>query len=172
MIESSDPYQVGWRAARIGERQRIPVVAFYHSHFTQAYLRGPAARLGKRGAALAMRAAEAYTRALYNRFEATLVPSAKLADVLRSWGVMNTQPMPLGVNTEVFRPGRTMRSKRGRGSGFHRRAKSAALCRPARAGEKHAHTFRGLRVTRATFARRTSTSWSSAMVRSARVCKN
>ncbi|MEO5720125.1 MAG: glycosyltransferase [Chthoniobacterales bacterium] len=104
IIESSDPYQVGWRAARIGERLRIPVVAFYHSHFTQAYLRGPAALLGKRGAAIAMRAAEAYTRALYNRFEATLVPSAKLAEVLRTWGVMNTESMPLGVNTEVFRP--------------------------------------------------------------------
>ena len=105
LIESSDPYQVGWRAARIGEQQRIPALAFYHSHFTQAYLRSPAARLGKRGAALAMRAAQAYTRALYDRFDATLVPSAKLAQVLRSWGVMDTEPMALGVNTEVFRPG-------------------------------------------------------------------
>ena len=102
LIESSDPYQVGWRAARIGRRQCIPAVAFYHSHFTQAYLRGPARRVGKRGAALAMRAAEGYVSSLYNRFEATLVPSARLAEVLRGWGVTNTQPVALGVNTDVF----------------------------------------------------------------------
>ncbi len=105
LIESSDPYQVGWRVARISRQERIPAVAFYHSHFTQAYLRGPAERFGKRGAALAMRAAQAYTRALYNRFEATLVPSAQLASVLRRWGVMDTRPVALGVNADVFRPG-------------------------------------------------------------------
>lgn len=104
VIESSDPYQVGWRVARIGKRQRIPVVAFYHSHFTQAYLSGPARRLGKHGGAVVMRMAEAYTRALYNRFETTFVPSTGLAKVLRTWGVMDTQPMPLGVNPDVFHP--------------------------------------------------------------------
>ncbi len=102
IIESSDPYQIGWRLARISAHQRIPAVAFYHSHFAQAYLRGPAERLGKRAAALAMRAADSYTRALYNRFETTFVPSARLAEVLRGWGVLNTCPTALGVNTNVF----------------------------------------------------------------------
>ncbi|TMP95697.1 MAG: glycosyltransferase family 1 protein, partial [Verrucomicrobia bacterium] len=40
IIESSDPYQIGWKAIAIGRSLRIPVVGFYHSHFPEAYLRG------------------------------------------------------------------------------------------------------------------------------------
>jgi alpha-1,6-mannosyltransferase len=39
IIESSDPYQVGWKAVSLGRSLRIPVVGFYHSHFPEAYLR-------------------------------------------------------------------------------------------------------------------------------------
>src|SRR6266513_4182660 len=31
LIESSDPYQVGWKAGAIGRSQKIPVLVFYHS---------------------------------------------------------------------------------------------------------------------------------------------
>jgi alpha-1,6-mannosyltransferase len=41
---------------------------------------------------------------MYNRFEATLVPSEPLAEVLESWGVRNVRLVTLGVNTESFRP--------------------------------------------------------------------
>jgi alpha-1,6-mannosyltransferase len=41
---------------------------------------------------------------MYNRFEATLVPSQPLADTLENWGVRNTRLVPLGVNTNNFRP--------------------------------------------------------------------
>jgi alpha-1,6-mannosyltransferase len=48
IIESSDPYQLGWKLAAISREQRIATVAFYHSHFSEAYLRrsrsGSAAR--------------------------------------------------------------------------------------------------------------------------------
>ncbi len=104
IIESSDPYQVGWKAVRIGQTLRIPVVAFYHSHFAEAYLRGPALRFGPRGAEVLMNLARAYVRNLYNRFEATLVPAAGLAARLREWGVLNTRRAALGVNTEIFHP--------------------------------------------------------------------
>lgn len=104
IIETSDPYQLSWWAAGIGERQRIPVVAYYHSHFPHAYLRGPARWLGRKGQALTMRGAEAYVRSLYNRFETTFVASARLAEVLRGWGVVNTWQSPLGVNADVFKP--------------------------------------------------------------------
>ncbi len=104
IIETSDPYQLGWWAAGIGERQRIPVVAYYHSHFPHAYLRGPTRWLGWKGQALAMGGTEAYVRSLYNRFEATLVASAQLVEVLRGWGVVNTRQSPLGVNADVFKP--------------------------------------------------------------------
>ena len=39
IIESSDPYQIGWKAIAIGRALKIPVVGFYHSHFPEAYLR-------------------------------------------------------------------------------------------------------------------------------------
>jgi alpha-1,6-mannosyltransferase len=96
IIESSDPYQVGWKAVSAGRLLKIPVVAFYHSHFPEAYLRGPARVL--------LAAAQKYVRKLYNRFEATLVPSEQLARVLENWGVRNLRTVNLGVNAETFSP--------------------------------------------------------------------
>ncbi|MDQ6911245.1 MAG: glycosyltransferase [Verrucomicrobiota bacterium] len=106
VIESGDPYQVGWKALRVGQAQGIPVVAFYHSHFAEAYLRGPIQHsLGKAAAEWFMQQARAYVRNFYNRFALTLVPSAGLAAELARWGVRNTYQVALGVNCNVFRPG-------------------------------------------------------------------
>jgi alpha-1,6-mannosyltransferase len=104
IIESSDPYQVGWKAIAFGKSARIPVVAFYHSHFPEAYLRGASKLLGRRAGKSLMSAAQRYVRKMYNRFEATLVPSQPLARILEAWGVRNTRLVPLGVNTNNFTP--------------------------------------------------------------------
>ena len=104
LIESSDPYQIGWKAIAVGRALKVPVVGFYHSHFPEAYLKGTARFLGKRGSHRAMKLTRAYVRKLYNRFQATLVPSERLADLLSEWGVHNVRPVRLGVNTEVFNP--------------------------------------------------------------------
>jgi len=104
LIESSDPYQIGWKAIAVGRALKIPVVGFYHSHFPEAYLKGTAVFLGKRGTLRAMKLTHAYVRKLYNRFQATLVPSERLADLLSEWGVHNVRPVRLGVNTKVFNP--------------------------------------------------------------------
>ena len=104
IIESSDPYQVGWKAISFGKAAKIPVVAFYHSHFPEAYLRGASKFLGRRAGSSLMSAARRYVRKMYNRFEATLVPSQPLAETLEDWGVRNVRLVPLGVNTQNFRP--------------------------------------------------------------------
>lgn len=104
IIESSDPYQVGWKAISHGKAARVPVVAFYHSHFPEAYLRGTSKFLGARGGKAVISAAQRYVRRMYNKFEATLVPSKPLAEILTGWGVRNVRVTPLGVNTENFRP--------------------------------------------------------------------
>jgi alpha-1,6-mannosyltransferase len=104
LIESSDPYQIGWKAVAAGRRLKIPVVGFYHSHFPEAYLRGSARLFGERGTRRAMKLTRAYVRKLYNRFQATLVPSEELAGVLSEWGVHNVRPVRLGVDTGVFNP--------------------------------------------------------------------
>jgi alpha-1,6-mannosyltransferase len=104
IIESGDPYQVGWKAIRSGRTLRIPVVAFYHSHFPEAYLRSSARFLGQRATRRMMKLARDYVRNLYNRFAATLVPSERLAGVLSEWGVQNVRAVELGVNIEIFNP--------------------------------------------------------------------
>ena len=104
IVESSDPYQVGWKAISFGNTTRTPVVAFYHSHFPEAYLRGASKFLGRRAGSSLMSAAQRYVRKMYNRFEATLVPSRPLAETLENWGVRNVRLVPLGVNTDNFRP--------------------------------------------------------------------
>jgi alpha-1,6-mannosyltransferase len=104
IIESSDPYQIGWKAVAVGRSLKIPVVGFYHSHFPEAYLRGSTKFLGRRGTDGVMKLTRAYVRKLYNRFEATLVPSEKLAGVLSEWGVRNVRSVRLGVNTDIFKP--------------------------------------------------------------------
>ncbi len=104
LIESSDPYQVGWKAIAIGRSRRIPVIAFYHSHFPEAYLRSSTKFLGKRWNRHAMKLTRGYVRKLYNQFQATLVPSELLADVLSGWGVRNVRAVRLGVNIDIFKP--------------------------------------------------------------------
>ena len=104
IIESSDPYQVAWKAIASGEGLGIPVVGFYHSHFPEAYLRSAAKYFGKTATEAAMDFAVRYVSNLYNRFEATLVPSQRLANTLREWGVKNTRVVELGVNIDIFNP--------------------------------------------------------------------
>jgi len=105
IIESGDPYHLGWRAIDIGDRMEIPVVGFYHSHFPEAYLRTILKYCGPwlRDAGLAY--AQDYIYRLYNRFDLSLVPSKFLVDLLASWGVANARRVRLGVDTSVFNPG-------------------------------------------------------------------
>src|SRR4029077_7911248 len=104
IVESGDPYQLGWHAVRAGRSLNIPVVGFYHSHFPEAYLRASARLLGKRAAGRVMKLSRGYVRRLYNRFAATLVASDRIAQVLREWGVNNVHVVKLGVNIEIFNP--------------------------------------------------------------------
>jgi alpha-1,6-mannosyltransferase len=96
IIESADPYQLGWHTAAAATMFRIPAVAFYHSHFPEAYL----TRGGEPVQAIARR----YVRALYNKFAATFAPSNALTRVLQQWGVRNVITAELGVETSTFHP--------------------------------------------------------------------
>lgn len=98
IIESADPYQLGWYTARAARMLRIPAVAFYHSHFSEAYVAPVAARFAK----AAQRACQACVRALYSRFETTFTASHSLAETLRAWGLERVTTVGLGVDTAVF----------------------------------------------------------------------
>jgi alpha-1,6-mannosyltransferase len=104
IIESSDPYQIAWKAIASGRGLGIPVVGFYHSHFPEAYLRSVSKYLGQIATEAVMDLAARYVANLYNQFEATLVPSARLTQVLRDWGVRNLRVVSLGVNIDIFNP--------------------------------------------------------------------
>jgi alpha-1,6-mannosyltransferase len=104
IIESGDPYHLGWRAINIGDELEIPVVGFYHSHFPEAYLRTVLKYCGSWIRDAVMAYAQDYICRLYNRFDRTLVPSHYLAELLREWGVGNAVRVRLGVDTSVFNP--------------------------------------------------------------------
>jgi alpha-1,6-mannosyltransferase len=104
VIESGDPYQLGWKALKVGRSLRVPVIGFYHSHFPEAYVRKSAMLLGKTATRRVMKLSRAYVRKLYNQHAATVVASEQLGRVLREWGVRNVRDLSLGVNTETFRP--------------------------------------------------------------------
>jgi alpha-1,6-mannosyltransferase len=102
VIESGDPYQVAWKALASGDALGIPVVAFYHSHFPEAYLRTIDKFFGHIAVDITRDIARRYVRELYNRFAATIVPSPALARLLQDWGVQNTRLGELGVDTKLF----------------------------------------------------------------------
>ncbi len=91
LIESGDPYQVGWKAIAVG-RSKFPVVWLYHSHFPEAYLRSSTRLLGKRATGRAMKSAWTQRAQLHNQFQATLVPSELLAGVLSDGGCATCAP--------------------------------------------------------------------------------
>jgi alpha-1,6-mannosyltransferase len=104
IIESGDPYQVAWKAIASGRALSIPVVAFYHSHFSEAYIRSVAKFFGRLAVHIAEDICRRYTRALYNRFERTMVPSPALAQLLEEWGLDRVENIDLGVDIDVFHP--------------------------------------------------------------------
>ena len=102
VIESGDPYQVAWKALASGDALGIPVVGFYHSHFPEAYLRTIRKFFGRIAVDIMRDVSRRYVRELYSRFDATIVPSPALRQLLESWGVPNTRLGELGVDTALF----------------------------------------------------------------------
>ena len=102
VIESGDPYQIAWKALASGDALGIPVVGFYHSHFPEAYLRTIRKFFGHIAVDIMRDVSRRYVRELYSRFDATIVPSPALRQLLESWGVPNTRLGELGVDTKLF----------------------------------------------------------------------
>lgn len=106
LIEAGCPYQLAWSSLRVGQRIHVPVVGFYHSHFPESYVRTVTRFMGRAVANFFDGVCYNYIRRLYNQFHATFVSSPKLQAILQGVGVDNTEIIPLGVETDVFEPGR------------------------------------------------------------------
>jgi alpha-1,6-mannosyltransferase len=98
LIEAGDPYHFSWTALKISEEMGVPAVAFYHSDLPELAMRA----FGQGG----RRAAMAYARSLYPRFDAVFAPSLHAVERLESFGVKHALHQPLGVDTDIFHPSR------------------------------------------------------------------
>jgi alpha-1,6-mannosyltransferase len=98
LIEAGDPYVMAWQSAAVADALGIPAVAFCHSDLIGLV----EARFG----ALPGRLAAAYLRRLYAHFQLVFAPSLVVASRLADAGVGPVTRQPLGVDAEIFHPGR------------------------------------------------------------------
>ncbi len=98
VIEVGDPYHLGWFALDAADRIGAATVAFVHSDLPRML----ACRFGR----AVGRAADAYVRNLYARFDLVMAPSVLIARRLRQAGVDRVCVQPLGVDGECFHPRR------------------------------------------------------------------
>ncbi len=90
-------------------RRRHPCVfiGFYHTDYPSAYIEPLVARLlGKQTARHAKRLAESYVRFIHRQCDVTVTSSAALQYKLRLLGVPSVERIPLGVDLELFNPGK------------------------------------------------------------------
>jgi alpha-1,6-mannosyltransferase len=104
LIEVGDPYRLAWSALDAARRLAVPTVAFCHSN--PAAMAALLAGGSGTPASLARRAAGAYLRRIYRRFDLVLAPSESMARELRELGLAQVERQSLGVDTQVFHPAR------------------------------------------------------------------
>ncbi|MEP7057590.1 MAG: glycosyltransferase [Caldimonas sp.] len=102
LIEAGDPYVVAWAAVDAARRRGIPAVAYCHSNLEAMARLAAGPRFGR----FAARAARAYARRVYRRFDRVLAPSASMRDQLLDWGIERVACQPLGVDSAAFDPSR------------------------------------------------------------------
>jgi glycosyltransferase involved in cell wall biosynthesis len=96
ILHINSPCPLGHAAVRYGQKNNIPVVATYHTHFpsyAKYYKVKALENLGWN-----------YLRSLYNKCEAVYVPSLPIMKELKAQGLEKIQFLPHGVDTETFNP--------------------------------------------------------------------
>jgi len=106
LIESGDPYTLGWAALDAAQRLKVPSIAFCHMHLPALAARliagdgGPSTWRGR----WAERQAGEYLVRLYAGYDLVLAPSRGLVRELAQLGVQRVRYQPLGVDCSVFSP--------------------------------------------------------------------
>jgi alpha-1,6-mannosyltransferase len=115
VIEVGSPYVMPAAALRHRSRTLCTVVGFFHTDFAHAYVEP---FLRHRFGAAAARAGTAMavqmTRRIYSRCDATVTSSLRSWRTLRALGVPSVWLVPLGVDPQVFHPGRRSADLRAR----------------------------------------------------------
>jgi alpha-1,6-mannosyltransferase len=99
LIEAADAFHPAWCAWRVAQRRGIPLVAFYHSNLPQLVGRRLCGELTEP-------VLRSYLRLLYERCDLVFAPSRVMCQYLHEMGVAHAAYQPLGVDTEIFNPGR------------------------------------------------------------------
>lgn len=134
VVELGSYYLSPWAAFAYRQRLRAAerdcvIGCYFHTDVAEAYvaapLRGlahgllddwsePLASLGERVAALLARGAERYIGTVFANSDIAFAPSPVQAERLRAYGVEGAQVVPLGVDLELFHPGRRSKAVRAR----------------------------------------------------------
>jgi alpha-1,6-mannosyltransferase len=104
LIEVGDPYRSAWISWEASRKHGIPIVAFYHSDFPRALGRTIERFCGGFIEKQLSWIVHRYVVDLYNRMDATVVASERLEKILKECGIRNVVRIPLGTNTEIFKP--------------------------------------------------------------------
>jgi alpha-1,6-mannosyltransferase len=108
VIEVGSPYLLPGRIRRAirGIAPAPKIVGFWHADFPVTYVGRYFARFGSGIGKLAENLAWAYAHFQYNRMDAVIVPSNVILGRMRAHRIRNLHHVPLGVDTEVFKPER------------------------------------------------------------------
>ncbi|UVW30104.1 glycosyltransferase [Massilia sp. H6] len=98
LIEAGDAGHCAWAALRLRQRLGIPALAFYHSDLPRLILN----RFGR----TASQGSRSYLAHLYREFDAVLAPSRLMVRELNDMGVTQALHQPLGIDSDIFHPGR------------------------------------------------------------------
>lgn len=104
VLEVGNAYRPAWVAVEAGQRERIPVVAFYHSDFPRALGEKLKEIVGLSLGEPFTRAVEHYLAELYNQMDAVLVATVDFQKRLHTMGVERVVRIPLGTDTNLFYP--------------------------------------------------------------------
>jgi alpha-1,6-mannosyltransferase len=105
VIEVGNPYWPAWVSIEAGRSENIPVVGFYHSDFPRSLGDKLGGILKSVGIDEVLTdAVETYLTGLYNKMSATVTATRNFQNMLEDMGVENVVRIPLGTDTQVFRP--------------------------------------------------------------------
>ncbi|MES2034539.1 MAG: glycosyltransferase family 1 protein [Pseudomonadota bacterium] len=125
IIEAGDPYTPGLAAQKAGDKLGVPVVGFCHTDLGAL----AALHIGE----WAEKPVRKRWASVYGDFDQAVAPSRFIADRLIEAGVDNAIALPLGVDTEIFHPGRADREAVRRELGLSSRERLLVFAgRPAR----------------------------------------
>jgi alpha-1,6-mannosyltransferase len=125
LIEAGDPYTPGLAALKAGEILGAPVVGFCHTDLAAL----AALHIGE----WAEKPVRRHWAEIYRRFDRVTAPSHFIAARLAEAGVDDPVAVPLGVDTDIFRPGTGDAAGLRRRLGLNRRHRILVFAgRPAR----------------------------------------